>query len=183
MTILAQASNGGTWIFLALGIAIVLVASAAWLTHLIWFFRAFGLFRLLRSFGKDNVARNLVRNNWLSCFLGAIGLTVPIVGIVHGFAIWAGAGARVGDSPRIASAGQAEGRGMRWWTKALIFSVIWLGVVAAVGIFHTEVFLAGQITPAQDEAITEAYARVAASGLVAVWGICFLFFVLRRTSA
>jgi hypothetical protein len=43
---------------------------------------------------------------------------------------------------------------MRWWTKALIFSVIfsaiWFGVVVAVGYVHTEVFLAGQITPAQD---------------------------------
>ena len=50
--------------------------------------------------------------------------------------------------------GQAGGRRMRWWTKALIFSVIfsaiWFGVVVAVGYVHTEVFLAGQITPAQD---------------------------------
>jgi hypothetical protein len=46
-----------TWIFLALGIAIGLVASAAWVTHWIWLFRSFGLFRALRSFGKDNVVR------------------------------------------------------------------------------------------------------------------------------
>ena len=50
--------------------------------------------------------------------------------------------------------GQAGGRRMRWWTKALIcsviFSVIWFGIVVAVGYVHTEVFLAGQITPAQD---------------------------------
>ena len=43
---------------------------------------------------------------------------------------------------------------MRWWIKALIFSVIfsviWFGIVVAVGYVHTEVFLAGQITPAQD---------------------------------
>jgi hypothetical protein len=61
--------------------------------------------------------------------------------------------------------------------------VIWLGVVIAVGYFHTDVFLAGQITPAQDKAINEAYGDVAASGLFVVRGICFLFFVLRRTSA
>jgi hypothetical protein len=107
VTILAQASDSGTWIFLTLGIAIGLVALATWVTHWIWFFRSFGLFR---SFGKDNVVHSIVRKNWLSYFLGLIGFTVPIVGIMHGFAIWAGADARVGDSARIASAGQAGGR-------------------------------------------------------------------------
>jgi hypothetical protein len=33
-------------------------------------------------------------------FMGVIGLVVPIVGIIHGVAIWAGAGARVGDDDR-----------------------------------------------------------------------------------
>jgi hypothetical protein len=116
-------------------------------------------------------------------WLGVIGFTIPIVGVIHGFAIWAGAGARFEDSARIASAGQAGGRRMPWWAKALMSSVIWLGVVFAVGYFHTEVFLAGRITPALDKAISDVYASVAASGLFVVWGICFLFFVLRRTSA
>ena len=74
---------------------------------------------------------------------------------------------------------------MRWWTKALIFSVvfslIWVGVVVAVGYLHTDVFLAGQITAAQDEAISGAYGDVAGLGVVVVWVICFL--ALRRTSA
>ena len=74
---------------------------------------------------------------------------------------------------------------MRWWTKALIFSVIfsaiWFGVVVAVGYVHTEVFLAGQITPAQEEAISEAYGMAAGFGVAVVWVICFL--ALRRTSA
>jgi hypothetical protein len=173
MTVLAQASDGGTWIFPALGIAIGLVALAAWLTHIIWFLRSLVFFRTL---GMANL-RNA--HYWL----GVIGFSVPIVGIVHGFAIWAGAGARVGDSPRIASAGQAGGRRMPWWAKALIYSAIWLGVVTAVGYLHTDVFLAGRITPALDKAISEVYGSVAASGLFVVWGICFLFFVLRRTSA
>ena len=76
---------------------------------------------------------------------------------------------------------------MRWWTKALIysviFSVIWVGLIVAIGYYHTDVYLAGKITPAQDKAISEAYGDVAASGLFVVWGVCFLFFVLRRTSA
>src|SRR5215470_4660868 len=32
-----------------------------------------------------------------------------------------------------------------------IETVIWFGIVVAVGYVHTEVFLAGQITPAQDQ--------------------------------
>jgi len=68
MTILAEVSNGGTWIFPTLGIAIGLVALAAWVTHFIWFFRSFGLFRSIRSLGTDNVARSLMRNNRLTFF-------------------------------------------------------------------------------------------------------------------
>ena len=68
---------------------------------------------------------------------------------------------------------------MRWWTKALIFSVIWVGLVGAVGYFHTDVFLAGQITPAQDHAISEKYGDLAGQGLGVVWVICFLVVWMR----
>jgi hypothetical protein len=73
---------------------------------------------------------------------------------------------------------------MRWWTKALIFSVIWAGIVVAVGYFHTDVFLAGQITPAQDRAISEKYGDLLGTGLPLVWAICFLVLWIRsrRTS-
>jgi len=174
MTIPAQAPDGGTWIFLTLGVAIGLVALAAWLTHLIWFLRSLEFFR--STFGMG-----LLRNAHYWLFV--IGFAVPIVGVIHGFAIWAGAGAQVGDSAPIVSAGQAGGRRMPWWAKALIFSVIWLVAVVVIGYVHTDVFLAGQITQAQHEAISGAYGSAAASGLFAVWGICFLFFVLRRPSA
>jgi len=86
MIILAQASDGGMRIFLALFIAIGLFALAAWGTHWIWYFRSFGM------------RGNLVLN--ARYFLGVIGLVVPIVGIIHGVAIWAGFGARVGDDDR-----------------------------------------------------------------------------------
>jgi len=96
MIILAQASDGSTWIFFAaLGITIGLVALGAWLTHCIWFFKSFGLFRAIGSLGKDNVVQNIIRKNWLRYFLGVMGLVVPIVGIIHGCLIWAGVGARV----------------------------------------------------------------------------------------
>jgi len=72
---------------------------------------------------------------------------------------------------------------MRWWTKALIysaiFSVIWAGIVIAVGYYHTDVYLAGKITPAQDRAISEKYGDLLGSGLPLVWGICFLVFFAR----
>lgn len=84
MIILAQASDTGIWILIAVGIAVA-VALAAWGTHWIWHFRSFGMF------GRGSSARY---------FLGVMGLLVPIVGIIHGFAIWAGAGARVGDDDR-----------------------------------------------------------------------------------
>jgi hypothetical protein len=77
MIILAQASDGSTWIFLALGIAIGLVALAAWVVHWIWFFRSFGLFRKLRSFGKDNVVLNIMRKELAPLLPGRDGTRGP----------------------------------------------------------------------------------------------------------
>jgi hypothetical protein len=88
MIILTQAADGGTWIFLALFIVIGLFALAAWATHWIWYFRSFGMF----ATGNVVLSAPFV--------LGVIGLVVPIVGIIHGVAIWAGGGARVGHEPR-----------------------------------------------------------------------------------
>jgi hypothetical protein len=70
---------------------------------------------------------------------------------------------------------------MQWWTKGFVLSAIWLCVVMAVGYVHTEVFLSGEITQAQDEVISETYGIAAGFGLVVLWGICLLR--LRRTSA
>ena len=88
MIILTQASDAGTGILLALFIVIGLFALAAWGTHWIWYFRSFGMF------AGGNVVLSA------RYFLGVIGLVVPIVGIIHGVAIWAGFGARVGDDDR-----------------------------------------------------------------------------------
>ena len=96
MIILAQASDSGMWILIALGIAVV-VALAAWGTHWIWYFRSFGMFAMGIS---------------PRYFLGVIGLLVPIVGIIHGVLIWAGAGARVGV--RATSVGSAPPHVALW---------------------------------------------------------------------
>jgi hypothetical protein len=61
---------------------------------------------------------------------------------------------------------------MRWWTKALlfsvIFSVIWDGSL--------DVFIAGQTTPAQDHTIGEKYGELARIGRGVGWVIGFLEF-------
>jgi hypothetical protein len=46
------------------------------------------------------------------------------------------------------------------------------------------VYLAGQITPAQDRAISEKYGDLLGTGLPLVWAICFLVLWIRsrRTS-
>jgi len=75
--------GGHTWVFF-LGIAIGLVALAAWVTHCIWFFRLFGSGSVL---SKD--ASVIIRNNGLRYVLGIMGLMMPIVGVGHGIVIWA----------------------------------------------------------------------------------------------
>src|SRR5215813_8191496 len=78
MIILAQASDGSTWIFFAaLGIAIGLVALGAWLTHCIWFFKSFGLFRAIGSLGKDNVVQNIIRKKLAPLLSGRDGTRGP----------------------------------------------------------------------------------------------------------
>jgi hypothetical protein len=64
------------------------------------------------------------------------------------------------------------------------FSVVWAGIVVAVGYYHTDVYLAGRITPAQDRVISEKYGDLLGSGLPLVWAICFLVLWIRsrRTS-
>ena len=77
---------------------------------------------------------------------------------------------------------------MRWWLKALIFSVIfsviWVGVVGVVGCITTDVFLAGKITQAQDHALSEKFGDLASSGIRLMWFNCFLALWIRarRTS-
>jgi len=67
---------------------------------------------------------------------------------------------------------------MSWWKKALIASVIWLVAVVAAGYVHTDVILAGRVTQAEDEAISEMYGFAFALGLVVLWGIAFLITLL-----
>jgi hypothetical protein len=85
---------GATSIFLALGIAIALVALTTWLTHYMWFLRSFGLPAPLF---RHRVVHDVIRKNWLRYVLGVMRLMIPIVGGQSWFAIWVGAGAQLRD--------------------------------------------------------------------------------------
>jgi|GEM_PF-2463667 len=58
---------------------------------------------------------------------------------------------------------------MKWWKKALLFSVLWVALVIGAAVVHTEVVLAGKLTPQQDEAISEKYGQLCGAGLVGIW--------------
>ena len=63
---------------------------------------------------------------------------------------------------------------MKWWKKALIASLVWLVLVFGAGILHTELILAGELTPAQAEAVMERYGNAIGFGHVAIWIVLFL---------
>jgi hypothetical protein len=63
---------------------------------------------------------------------------------------------------------------MKWWKKALIASLVSLVLVLGAGILHTELILAGELTPAQAEAVMERYGNVVGVGLFVIWIVLFL---------
>lgn len=66
---------------------------------------------------------------------------------------------------------------MKWWKKALITSGVWVALTIGAGIVHTNVILAGKLTPEQDERISGLYGIVCGGGLVATW---YLFYLRRK---
>lgn len=56
-----------------------------------------------------------------------------------------------------------------WWAIALIISVIWSAVLIGIGIFQTNVLLAGKITQQQDDAISGMYGLILGISLGALW--------------
>jgi hypothetical protein len=60
---------------------------------------------------------------------------------------------------------------MIWWKKSLLFSAAWVGLTIGTAILHTDVFLAGQITPEQDGIISYRYGAACGLGLIAIWAI------------
>ncbi len=63
---------------------------------------------------------------------------------------------------------------MKWWKKALIASLVLFVLVLGAGILHTELILAGELTPAQADAVMERYGNVIGVGMVAIWIVLFL---------
>ena len=62
---------------------------------------------------------------------------------------------------------------MAWWKKALIVSVVWLALTIAAGMIHTEVILAGHITPERSDQISQAYGMACGVGLVVIWLVAY----------
>ena len=60
---------------------------------------------------------------------------------------------------------------MKWWKKALIASLVGLVLVFGACILH---IYAGELTPAQAEAICERYGNAGGVGTVAIWIVMFL---------
>jgi len=69
---------------------------------------------------------------------------------------------------------------MKWWKKALITSGVWVALTIGAGIVHTNVILAGKLTPDQDDRISGAYGMLCGGGLVAAW---LLFYQRRKRNA
>ena len=63
---------------------------------------------------------------------------------------------------------------MKWWKKALIASLVLFVLVLGAGILHTELILAGELTPAQADAVMERYGNAGGVGSVAIWIVLFL---------
>jgi hypothetical protein len=55
---------------------------------------------------------------------------------------------------------------MKWWVKALLVSILWVLLVCGIGYIHTEVFLRGSITEAEDLLISKRYGQLAGIGIV-----------------
>jgi hypothetical protein len=62
---------------------------------------------------------------------------------------------------------------MKLWKKGLLYSVIWVILVIGAGILHTDVILAGQLTPQQDHAISEIYGQILGGGLIVIWVVLY----------
>lgn len=63
---------------------------------------------------------------------------------------------------------------MKRWQKALLLSVIWIVAILGIGIFVTDVVLAGKITPQQDKQISEVCGMAVGGGTVLIWVAVFL---------
>ena len=62
---------------------------------------------------------------------------------------------------------------MKRWQKALLYSVVWTSLTIGAGILHSNVILAGRLTPEQDEALSGRYGIACGVGLVLIWVVCY----------
>ena len=67
---------------------------------------------------------------------------------------------------------------MKAWKKSLLYSVVWVALAIGAVILHTNVILAGRITPEQDDVLSGRYGAACGVGLVLIW---VLFFVRKKS--
>ena len=63
---------------------------------------------------------------------------------------------------------------MKRWQKALLAVAAWIVLTIGSAILHTNVILAGRLTPEQDDAISERYGIACGAGLVLIGAVFYL---------
>lgn len=69
---------------------------------------------------------------------------------------------------------------MKWWVRSIILSVVWVGLVIAVGLLHSSLTSGEKSTPERDERMSELYGQIAGFGAVSVWIVTSLMEMKRR---
>ncbi len=64
---------------------------------------------------------------------------------------------------------------MAWWKKTLAVSVVWAALIIGAGMLHTNVILAGRLTPQQDDRISTLYGMACGAGLVLTWFVGYVW--------
>jgi hypothetical protein len=68
----------------------------------------------------------------------------------------------------------------KWWVRGLLVGVAWIVLCIGAGIVHTEVILKGQLSPAEDEALSGKYGMAAGIGLVAAFVLANVLWSRKR---
>jgi hypothetical protein len=62
----------------------------------------------------------------------------------------------------------------KWWVAPVVLSVGWVILSIGAGVLHTNLILAGKITPEQDDRLSEMYGIACGIGLCVIWAIAIV---------